>query len=417
MKILSYMSPARGHLYPTVPILLELRRRGHDIALRAMAPEVERMRGLGFATEAIDPHIDAIEFDDYLARSTVGAIKRSIRTMAARAPYEVDDLQRAIAAEQPDALLMDGNAAGAVLAAEAWAGPWALLQHFPTPLPAPGVPPFGPGLPPARNAAGRMRDRMLRPVILGGFERILLPPMNEVRQDLGLRPVRDVADAYTRAPLTLYLTSTTFEYRREAWPDSFCLVGPILWDPPADPPEWLDSVSRPLVFVTTSSEYQADGSLVESALAAFADADCGVVATMPAGSLPNDVPANARVEGFVPHAPLLEVADVAITHGGMGATQKALCAGVPVVVVPFGRDQAEVGRRAETAGVGVMLPKKKLSPRALRDAVTRARFLSSAARAFSEAMKREGGAAMAADRFEQLVSSRDYSPSSSRGLT
>lgn len=403
MKILSYMSPARGHLFPTVPILFELQRRGHDIALRAMAPEVERMRGLGFATEAIDPRIDAIEFDDYLARSTVGAIKRSIRTMAARAPYEVDDLQRAIAAEQPDALLMDGNAAGAVVAAEAWAGPWALLQHFPTPLPAPEVPPFGPGLPPAHGAMGRLRDRMLRPVILGGFERILLPPLNEVRANLGLRPLRDVTDAYTRAPLTLYLTSKRFEYRREAWPDSFCLTGPILWDPPADPPAWLESVHRPLVLVTTSSEYQADGALAETALAALADEDCTVVATMPAGALPREVPAGAHVEGFVPHTPLLEVAEVAVTHGGMGATQKALCAGVPVVVVPFGRDQAEVGRRAETAGVGVMLPKKKLSPRALRDAVTRARTLAPAAKAFAEAMKQEGGATMAADRFEQLA--------------
>lgn len=403
MKILVHTSPARGHLYPTVPILLELQRRGHVIVLHTIAAEVERMRGLGFLAEPIDPRIEAIQHDDYLARSTIGAIKRALRVASARLPFEADELRRAIASEAPDALLIDGNADGAVAAAEAWGGPWALLQHFPTPLPARDVPPFGPGFAPARGAFGRLRDRMLRPVILGGFERVMLPPLNDQRRRLGLRPVRDVADLYTRAPLTLYLTSTAFDYPRDAWPESFCLTGPILWDPPADRPEWLDTVGRPLVLVTTSSEFQDDGALVETALQALAAEECGVVATMPSGALVGDVPPNARVEAFVPHTPLLAAAEVAITHGGMGATQKALCAGVPVVVVPWGRDQAEVGRRAEIAGVGVMLPKGKLSPRALREAVARARRLAPATAAFAEAMRQEGGAVMAAERFEQLA--------------
>jgi UDP:flavonoid glycosyltransferase YjiC (YdhE family) len=97
---------------------------------------------------------------------------------------------------------------------------------------------------------------------------------------------------------------------------------------------------------------------------------------------------------------------VVITHGGMGATQKALAAGVPVVVVPFGRDQAEVGRRAEHAGVGVHLPKKRLSPKTLRDSVQRARALKPAADAFAAKMRAEGGSPLAADRVEQLVATR-----------
>ena len=403
MKFLAYTTPARGDLYPVVPILLELQRRGHAVVVRTAAAEIPRLRELGFTADAVDPRIERIPHDDYLARSAVGAIKRAIRVMSARGEFEVDDLQKAIESEAPDVLLMDGNARAAIAAAEAWGGPWALLQHFPSPLPDDDIPPFGPGFPPARGWLGRMRDRMLRPLILGGFERVLLPPLNDVRRSLGLRPVRDVTDLYTLAPLTLYLTSTAFEYRREAWPDSFCFTGPILWEPPADQPDWLDAVRRPVVLVTTSSEFQDDGALVETALAALADEDCGVVATMPTGSLPHQVPANAHVEGFVPHTPLLKIAEVAVTHGGMGATQKALSAGVPVVVVPWGRDQSEVGRRAETAGVGVLLPKRRLSPRALRDAVARARTLGPAASAFADAMKREGGARLAAERLEQLA--------------
>jgi hypothetical protein len=45
MKVLAYTSPARGHLYPIVPILLELQRRGHEIALRTLASHGARTLG------------------------------------------------------------------------------------------------------------------------------------------------------------------------------------------------------------------------------------------------------------------------------------------------------------------------------------------------------------------------------------
>jgi UDP:flavonoid glycosyltransferase YjiC (YdhE family) len=56
------------------------------------------------------------------------------------------------------------------------------------------------------------------------------------------------------------------------------------------------------------------------------------------------------VRQFVPHGAVLDRACCAITHGGMGTTVKALDRGVPVCVVPFARDQAEVARRVEMAG-------------------------------------------------------------------
>jgi UDP:flavonoid glycosyltransferase YjiC (YdhE family) len=72
------------------------------------------------------------------------------------------------------------------------------------------------------------------------------------------------------------------------------------------------------------------------------------------------VPDNAHLERFIPHAAVLDRAVCAITHGGMGATQKALARGVPVCAVPFGRDQLEVARRVVVAGAGTRLPAKRL---------------------------------------------------------
>jgi hypothetical protein len=125
------------------------------------------------------------------------------------------------------------------------------------------------------------------------------------------------------------------------------MVGPCCWDPPADPPSWLSELERPLVLISTSSEFQADGRLVNTALEPLAHEDVNVVATVPAHLPATAVPANARLEPFLSHAPLLARAACAVTHGGAGVTQKALAAGVPVCVVPFGRDQLEVARRVE----------------------------------------------------------------------
>lgn len=72
-KVLVYTSPARGHLYPITPTLDELRRRGHDVALRTLASQVATMRTRGFDAAPISAAIEAIEHDDYRAR-TPGAL-------------------------------------------------------------------------------------------------------------------------------------------------------------------------------------------------------------------------------------------------------------------------------------------------------------------------------------------------------
>src|SRR5690606_40529417 len=89
----------------------------------------------------------------------------------------------------------------------------------------------------------------------------------------------------------------------------------------------------------------ADERLVSTALEAVADEPYPVVARRPAGLKETRVPGNARLEEFVPRGPVLDRAVVAVTHGGMGATQKALARRIPVCVVPFGRDQLEVAAR------------------------------------------------------------------------
>ena len=403
-RILAYTSPGRGHLFPIVPVLDALRERGHEISLRTLASEVDAMNGRGFATAAMDPGIESLEHDDHQARNPRAAVLRSLDVFARRAPLDADDLRRAVEAERPDLLLVDINSWGAMAEAERWGGPWATWCPYPLPLPSRDAPPFGPGFAPARGPAGRLRDRVVGPLILRDYDRAVVPRINAIRAERGLPPVAGAADALTRAPLTLAMTAEPFEYRRGDWPASVRQIGPCAWEPPSEAPAWLDEVDRPLVLVTTSSEFQDDGKLVQVALEALAGEDVQVVATLPAqdpgGFRP---PANARVERFVPHGPLLERAACAVTHGGMGATQKALARGVPVCAVPFGRDQLEVARRLEESGAGTRVPERRLTPERLREAVREAMGRKEGARRVADAFAAAGGGPAGADALEGLL--------------
>ena len=108
--------------------------------------------------------------------------------------------------------------------------------------------------------------------------------------------------------------------------------------------------------------------------------------------------------GAQPHGALLERAVCVVCHAGMGITQKALAHGVPVVAVPFGRDQPEVARRVEVAHAGVRLPARRLRRRrgfARRSAARST--CSPGAERIAAAFAAAGGPNAAADALETLV--------------
>jgi MGT family glycosyltransferase len=408
-RYLAYTSPARGHLYPIVPMLGELRDRGHEVCVRTLASEVGPLAKLGLAAAQLDPVIEAIEHDDWRARTPVGGLKRSIRTFANRATHDLADCRRAIAQEEPDALLVDIMAWGANVAAETAGLPWATFCPFLLPIPSRDAPPFGPGVAPRSDTIGRLRDAVLRRV---GPDLPAMAQMNRLRATVGLPPLKRAADYWTAAPRLIYLTAEPFEYPRSDWPASVRMVGPGVWEPREQAPDWIDDDSRPLVLVTASSEFQDDRELIAVALEALAEENVRVVATTaaldPSSFSP---PPNARVERFLPHGPLIERSACVVSHGGMGITQKALAAGVPVCVVPFGRDQLETARRVEVARAGSRLPAGRLNAARLRAKVREAIDCRAGAERVAAGFARAGGAAAAADAMEQLLDTPRAAPS------
>jgi UDP:flavonoid glycosyltransferase YjiC (YdhE family) len=255
--VLAYVDAVPGRLYPLVATLLELAQRGHRVAVRCGMDDVERLRALGLDAKPLMREIERFEPSDWKARTRFGALSAGLGQFGERTPFQLRDLQQAIEAEQPDVLFVDEGAWGAAVAAEHSGLPWAYSIVSPVPLPSRDAPPFGLGLAPRRDRLGHLRDRLVRPLTLGTLERVIAKHVNPLRAELGLRSVATISDAYLAATVVLAYTAEPFEYPRSDWPAKLRLVGPGLWEPPADPPDWLDELKQPLVLVTCSTLFHS----------------------------------------------------------------------------------------------------------------------------------------------------------------
>jgi UDP:flavonoid glycosyltransferase YjiC (YdhE family) len=95
----------------------------------------------------------------------------------------------------------------------------------------------------------------------------------------------------------------------------------------------------------------------------------------------------------------------------MGIIQKALAAGVPQCVVPFGRDQFDVAARVAAVGAGTTILPWELTADSLRSAVREAMAMGDGARAVAADFAKAGGPHAAADSLEALLTaSRNQEP-------
>src|SRR4051812_3531038 len=133
---------------------------------------------------------------------------------------------------------------------------------------------------------------------------------------------------------------------------------------PSQPP------SRPLVYVSFGTLW-ANGRLLHTVLDALADEPVEVVATT--GQLDpdelSDVPANARVERFIPQAELLPSCSAVIHHAGAGTMFGALAHGLPQVAIPQAADNFLNAETLAAAGAAQVLAPQHLEPSSVRQAV------------------------------------------------
>ena len=396
-RVLVVTSPARGHLYPITDAMLALRDRGHDIHIVTLASEVPMLRELGFSAEPLPPELNDAELDDWRSLSRRDRIRSIVSEVMSRLPAQFALTERLVADHRPDIVVADFNAAGAQFAAERVGLPWVVWCPTFLPLFSGRGPMVGTGMLPGSGRRHRVRDEVMAAAGRALWDLLSLRPMNEARTSVGLEPLRHSDDLIRNAPLVLNFVGPPIEFRRSDWPSTLHLVGPSLWSPPAPAHPDIAAIDRPVALVTCSTEFQNDARLAQTTLTALADTGLHVVVTCgdthPAGFTAGP---HTTILRNGPHDQILDKAVVAVTHGGLGITQKAVARGVPVVVVPFGRDQHDVAARVVATGSGIRMSPEELTPEAMHEAVLSALGRASAAHSVAAQMDDRAGERAAA---------------------
>jgi UDP:flavonoid glycosyltransferase YjiC (YdhE family) len=140
---------------------------------------------------------------------------------------------------------------------------------------------------------------------------------------------------------------------------------PVRRPAPTDPPT---------IYVTLGTFFGGNSAVFRAVLDGLADEPVQVVATVGADQDPSGLeplPANARVQRFIPQADLLPDCSVVVHHGGAGTMFGSLAHGLPQVVIPQGADNFINGGLIGRAGVGTDIQPDELDPVRVRQDVAR----------------------------------------------
>jgi MGT family glycosyltransferase len=418
--------PATGHVNPLLPVVRGLVEAGHEVAFASG----ERMRAKAEAVGArFLPFVHARELDfgrldeQLPGRSELKGIARlkfDLREVfIAGVPAQVEDLEACVAGFRPDALVVETSLGGAASVIEARHGiPWAAVNITAMTMPSVDTAPFGLALPPASGRAGRARNRLLYGVV----DRVVFGEADRLnaamRERFGLPPINGGLFATALSPwLYLQPTAPSFDYPRSDLPEQVHFVGPLL--PPAPPgagprPSWWGELDgrKPVVLVTQGTVATDPAELLLPAFEALAGEDVLVVGVT-GGPDPAELgalPANVRVERFVPFGELMPHVDLLLTNGGYGGVHFGLSHGVPLVVVGATEDKPEIARRVSWSGVGVGIRSQRPKPARLRKAVRTVlgdRRYGDRAGAMAAELASYGGEATAVRLLEELVADRE----------
>ena len=346
-----------GHAFPMIALGTRLVELGHRVTLQTWTRWRDPVQAGGMRFEPA-PEYHVFPTPEQPLKPYQAAVRAAL------------EMRPLVAELRPDAVVADILTLAPALAAELEGVPVATLVPHVYPVGERGFPPYSLGARLPRTALGRALWSALERPSTAGL-RQGRAELNETRRRVGLPPVDHVHGGISRQ-LCLVATFPQLEYARR-WPEHVHVIGPLLWEPPAqdiEPPPG----DAPLVLVAPSTAQDPDHRLLRACLAGLGDLPIRVLATWNRRPLarPVDVPHSARLVEWVSYSRTMPRCALVVTHGGHGTVTRALACGSPVVVSPAVGDMNENAARVDWAGVGVRVPWRFTTARAVRLAVQRA---------------------------------------------
>jgi MGT family glycosyltransferase len=385
-KIVFFSIPAHGHTNPTIPVVQELAKKGHEVWYYSfdIFQEIIESAGAKF-----------ISCDEYLPELRPEDEKKVGKDFAALIEMVVDstiNLDKKVCQElqefKPDCIVSDSICFwGKLFAAKLNIKYVCSTTTF---------------------AFNKYSARLMKPGI-GEFIRSIvgMPRINkkiELLRENGYKVKNFVSiiqnDNDTN---TIVYTSKEFQPMSETFSDKYAFVGPSVANMETEEPK----DERRTVYISLGTILNRNNKFYENCIKALKE--CNVNVIMSVGEKTDisdlgEIPNHFQIKHKVDQIKALKKSDVFLTHCGMNSVNESLYYGVPMVLFPQHSEQGLVAERTAELGAGLMLKGNK--PNHIKSAI--AQILNDDtykenANKISTSFKIAGGAKKAADTILMVV--------------
>ncbi len=401
-KAIFFNVPAHGHVTPSLPLVAELTRRGHEITYYVS----DGFRTAVEATGATFRPYRTVGDDYFDARGLHGGRPQKVAyDLLTTAGDILPELLTAAADIQPDYILFDGMC------------PWGYLAAHALHVPAVASLSLAPSASPPPSVMLKLLP-LLVPMILRDFRTgIEANKLARVlAQRYGAPPPSPYSMLNSLGDISISYTSSYFQPFASTVPASVRFVG---WTPghaTADESFSFERIQgRPLVYVSLGTLNNDDRAFFQTCIDAFAGGEQFVIMTTGNRIAPESfgvLPENIAIHAWVPQIEVLKRAALFITHGGLNSIHDGLYLGLPLLLIPQQEEQTLNAMRVVELGAGLMLKKTQISAAALRASATRLLtepHFQAEAKHIGDTLRAAGGATKAADEIEALLAKENPS--------
>ena len=412
MTIILLTLGSAGDIHPFVGLGLALRRRGHRVVLianPAFGPVADRV-GL-----EVVPLCATDEDAAVLTNPDLWHPRRGIKVVFDVAANNLRRTYEALVAHlTPGAVVVSSSLGWAARCAQDQLGfPMATVHLSPAQFRSSIVPPKIPGL----FLPAWLPLWVKQKVWEGGdkyvIDRMIGPPLNAFRAELGLPPVSRILDRWWNSPdRVLGLFPDWFCPPQADWPPQARLTGFPRYDEsdttPVDPDldAFLDAGPPPVAFTAGTAHRHGHRFFAASVAACERLNRRGLLLTRHVEHLPTPLPPTVRHVPYAPFSRLLPRCAAIVHHGGIGTTAQALAAGIPQVVTPYAHDQLDNGDRVFRLGVGRSIRASRYTARSATAALAGLldnATVSAACRAYAERLRNDDSVDRTCDLIEALA--------------
>lgn len=374
--------PALSHIYPTLPVVAELVRRGHRVSYAAATERTALVEAAGARALPYESTRPNDSDPGYRIYPPGEHMARGLHDFLTEVELALPQLEERFEDDLPDLILFDRLAfAGSVLARKLGVP---AVQLWPMMVSGP-------------HWSWVRESDLEHPLFLSYTTRVEKFLANQgfplAPEEFLAPPVRGHIAFVPRA----------FQINADRLDETYSFVGPCLEHRPMQT-DWTPPPGKEVLLITLGSLDNCHPDFYRACFTAFGGSRWHVV--MPIGSrfdptVLGPIPPNFAVAPAFPQLEVLKHAKVFVSHAGLGGVLEALSAGVPQVALPRTREQQANAQRLTELGIGATATIGDLA-KTVADVSTDP-LMAQRIAALRDELGQAGGAAKAADVIEECL--------------